>query len=329
MKWFKRILIAFFVLIGILLLIPYLIPLSERPSPDKGDPPFPGSAFAEVDGVTYHHRVITPDSTVLGNIALIHGFSGSTFSWRKVTDPLVAAGYRVVLVDLPGFGYSERARDANLSVSANAERIWRLLGTIDEAPWYITGHSMGSFVAGGMAALRAERTAGLIMVDGAFLGAERSGIFGHMWRPLLSSDPIERAAEVIGDRFFFNYSRIEGLLGSAYGEKPDSQAVKGYLRPLSLEFTASTIVHSASSPELYDLGVGDIQCPVLLLWGDADSWVPREMGEEFLLEHEGSSVLKLIEGAGHCPMETHPKKTLERFKDFLSRNNTKGLDGYR
>src|SRR3954454_6874099 len=43
-------------------------------------------------------------------VVLLHGFGGSTYSWRKVM-PGLAAHFRVVAIDLNGFGYTQRTRD--------------------------------------------------------------------------------------------------------------------------------------------------------------------------------------------------------------------------
>ena len=39
---------------------------------------------------------------------LCHGFPESWYSWRNQIEPLAAAGFRVVAIDLPGYGRSDK-----------------------------------------------------------------------------------------------------------------------------------------------------------------------------------------------------------------------------
>src|SRR5437899_12900009 len=61
------------------------------------------------------------DTTLL----LLHGFAESLFTWRAILDPL-ARTYRVVALDLPGFGGSEKP-DVPYTIDAMTERLNRFL----------------------------------------------------------------------------------------------------------------------------------------------------------------------------------------------------------
>jgi hypothetical protein len=55
---------------------------------------FDNSAFLMVDGVKLHYRIWQTSSDIrLGNILLIHGLGGSTFSWRLAASELADSGY--------------------------------------------------------------------------------------------------------------------------------------------------------------------------------------------------------------------------------------------
>jgi 4,5:9,10-diseco-3-hydroxy-5,9,17-trioxoandrosta-1(10),2-diene-4-oate hydrolase len=59
-----------------------------------------------------------------------------------------------------------------------------------------------------------------------------------------------------------------------------------------------------------------LQIPVMGLWGELDSWVPREEGE-MLLEVFPNMKLTIIPGAAHCPMETHAELFNKELLAFL------------
>src|SRR5580765_2932608 len=65
-------------------------------------------------------------------LVLLHGFGESLFTWRAVVDPL-AAGTRVIAVDLPGFGGSEKP-DSGYGLARMTERFSDLLDHATTGP---------------------------------------------------------------------------------------------------------------------------------------------------------------------------------------------------
>ena len=69
----------------------------------------PGKVIA-VDGVAVHYVESAPqgrDASNVPTIVMIHGFGGHTFSFRHQFAEF-GDEYRLVAIDLKGFGYSER-----------------------------------------------------------------------------------------------------------------------------------------------------------------------------------------------------------------------------
>lgn len=121
------------VLIGVLfvaIVLPYLIPtqvaLTELPSQA-----FAESRYVHVGNTLVHFRQWEPQAPTLGKVLMVHGLGGSTFSWRHNVKPLVSAGYLVVAVDLPGFGYSDRWSNV-FGQADRATLLWQLLTKIDQ-----------------------------------------------------------------------------------------------------------------------------------------------------------------------------------------------------
>jgi pimeloyl-ACP methyl ester carboxylesterase len=78
---------------------------------------------------------------------LLHGLMGSAESWWRVALLLVARGYRVLAVDLPGHGLSDR--DPALTVPRAAEAVTRAVADAGvDRPALAIGHSFGGIVLG-------------------------------------------------------------------------------------------------------------------------------------------------------------------------------------
>ncbi|MEO0471940.1 MAG: alpha/beta fold hydrolase [Bacteroidota bacterium] len=122
--------------------------------------PFSNSHFTHIASLRVHYREWPPIGPEQGRILLIHGFCCNTFSWRNNVQRLQEAGLRVVAIDLPPFGFSDRRSRINHSPSLQAQLSWRLLDQIDSLrqPWLLMGHSMGAAVAGAMSVDRPKQS---------------------------------------------------------------------------------------------------------------------------------------------------------------------------
>ncbi len=287
-----------------LILIPFLIPAFTRTEiPSK---PFPESRFEILDGVSLHYRLWEQEEPV-GKVLFVHGLAGSTFSWRHNIIPLVEAGYMVLAVDLPGFGYSDRKRNIDHSQAYRARLLTLLLALLDETlesayaktPWSLVGHSMGGGTITAMALQDPSRIQSLFYVSGSVLGAPRSS------NALLKTPLLNVWLARVGRLALINESRIHSLLKSAYGREPSEEEVQGYLKPLQIRDTEMTILDmNASSGPSFLPYLKDIHLPCYLIWGEKDTWVPLSEGEELRRSLHRAELL-IIPQAFHTVHETH------------------------
>ncbi len=123
-------------------------------------------------------------------VVLLHGGSGSWTHWLRNIEPLVAAGRRVCVPDLPGFGDSAKppgGHDADAIVGPLAKGMLQLLGS---APCEVVGFSFGGMVAGFLAAQMPLRVRRLVVV-----GAPSLGIGDGKRMPLLAWRHLPTQAE--------------------------------------------------------------------------------------------------------------------------------------
>ncbi|KEY67091.1 hypothetical protein S7711_07066 [Stachybotrys chartarum IBT 7711] len=97
-----------------------------------------------------------------GVIVLIHGFPQTSYQFRKVVDPFVSAGYRVIAPDYRGAGASSKP-DTAYTKSAMAADILHLLEHLSiEEPVHVVGHDIGGMVAYAFASRYAHHTASVV-----------------------------------------------------------------------------------------------------------------------------------------------------------------------
>lgn len=287
----------------VLVAVPYMLPIGQQQPTTQL--PFSNSHFIQVNGVLLHFRVFEPSrDSIKGNVVMIHGFCGSTFSWRNNAGVIAGAGYRVICVDLPGYGFSSRRQGINHSPAQSAMLVWQLLDSLGGGRWHLFGHSMGASAAAAMAAMRPQQTKSLWLFDG-FSYNRMQKTSANRAATIITSAPARRWAEVLAHNYFFKFDKMKQLLQSAYGQVPDSAAVQGYLRPLLLPGTASAIMDIGSSVGANaPVYLNHLPVPVFFVWGSNDTWLPFN---KFKADIEGlpNAKLLLVTGAGHCAMETH------------------------
>lgn len=104
-------------------------------------------------------------------IVLCHGFPELAYSWRKQYQPLVNAGFRVIVPDQRGYGASDSPVGSELyDIDHLTGDLVHLLDSLEIEKAIFVGHDWGGFVAWAMPILHPERTAGVIGVNTPYLG---------------------------------------------------------------------------------------------------------------------------------------------------------------
>lgn len=251
---------------------------------------------------------------------LLHGFGGSSWSWRHWAPALARRGH-VLLVDLKGFGSAEHPDDDAYGPGDHAALVTRLLERREAARVTLVGHSMGGGVALLVALALLERGGPsplhrLVLVAGA--------AFRQRLPPFvtLARHPVLAAALLgaLGPR------RVVAQALRAIVYEPGAltaDQIRGYAAPMERAPAASTraMLRTALSivPPDIDRVVArypELDVPTLLLWGRHDPAVPLWVGER-LHRVLPRSTLRILERCGHLPAEERPEESLEILDAFL------------
>lgn len=296
-----------------LVVLPFLIPLDglEALSPEAlADP---DGFFVTLEGETLY-AVHTPGDGPA--VLLLHGFGGSTVTWRETMPALAAAGYDVYALDLRGFGLSDKGYAADYSHPAQARRVVAWMDAVGLGRVVLVGHSMGGNVAAHVALSATDRVASLVLVDAALL-EQNAG-----WtvpRALLDVPFLRRWAQIGLRRAAPDY--IDDLLrdAAANDRALSPELIADYRRALHTPEWELGLLGILRDTDQNKPPVSQLQMPTLIVWGARDTWIPPENGAQLESAIPGAESVEL-DGAGHLPMHEAPGPFQAALIDFLARS---------
>ncbi len=99
-------------------------------------------------------------------IVLIPGIFGAAFGYRKITGPLIERGYRYIIIEPLGYGWSSHPKDADYSFTAQTERVAQALDDLGVAEALVVAQSSGASIAFRLAIARPDLVRGVLSIDG-------------------------------------------------------------------------------------------------------------------------------------------------------------------
>jgi pimeloyl-ACP methyl ester carboxylesterase len=119
-------------------------------------------------------------------LVLIPGIFGAAYGYRRITGPLVARGYRTIVIEPLGYGFSSHPKKADYSFAAQTLRIGKALDQLQVKQALFVAQSTGAAMAFRLAILRPDLVRGLLSLDGgpaesaATPGMKKAFKFGSM-----------------------------------------------------------------------------------------------------------------------------------------------------
>jgi pimeloyl-ACP methyl ester carboxylesterase len=99
-------------------------------------------------------------------IVLIPGLFGGAYSYRKITEPLVAQGFRTIVIEPLGYGSSSHPKKADYSFDAQTDRVARTLDRMGIKQALVVSQANGAGIAFRLAIKRPDLVRGLLSIDG-------------------------------------------------------------------------------------------------------------------------------------------------------------------
>ncbi len=243
-------------------------------------------------------------------ILMLPGALATRLSFRQVARWL-APHVRVIAVDFPGFGDSEKpsAQRYDYGVAAFAEAIADLFGGLDLSRANVLGHGVGGAVALRLSASRPELVKRLALI--APLAHPARAPLGM--RPLLA--PVVGGLlfrQLVGKSLFFRIYR------ERVNPAADQAMLEMYYESLSSPASRAALLATLRDAQDSRTVIADcrrVRAPSLLLWGRNDRLFPIEQGRHLSREmpHSGLEILT----SAHAPHEEVPEATAKILLDFF------------
>ncbi|MDY7218050.1 alpha/beta hydrolase [Denitrificimonas sp. JX-1] len=257
------------------------------------DLPLPTGKYAKLDnGLTLHYLDIGNGPVVVW----LHGSGpgASGFSNFKGNYPAFdSAGFRNIVIDLPGFGRSDKPDDVNYDLAFFVENLRLLLDNIGVETCTLLGNSLGGAIALGYTLDHSERVDNLILMAPG--GIEERETYFEM-------DGIKRMVEVYaqGPMGVEQMRQVMSLQLFDPSQLPESlleeRAAVAVTQPANL---FSTMMVPNMTERLHE-----IKCPILGFWGTNDNFNPAS-GTFKILEKAPHARFTLLNRCGHWVQVEH------------------------
>ena len=303
MIWFALVLLA-------IIAIPILIERYRSPMNDVARGSAPGQ-FAELSRGVTHYEWVGPTR---GPVAVcVHGLTTPSFVWRSITKGLVLMGFRTLVYDLYGRGYSDRPsgpQDRAFFLTQLEELLEREGVT---KPITLLGYSMGGSIAACFAAANPDRIDRLVLLAPAGMGLTH-----HKLTNFIAKTP------VIGDWLMlalFPTMFRRGIKAEQAHSASVASVHKGQHAQLDYKRYVAAVLASRRGI-LRDVlrdehrAIHASGIPVLAIWGGNDQVIPQSaIGS--LAEWNRAVEHEVISGAGHGLPYTHANEVIAKIRDHL------------
>jgi 2-hydroxy-6-oxonona-2,4-dienedioate hydrolase len=259
--------------------------------------------FLKVDNL--HIRYIDTKSKGK-SVLLIHGLGGSIESWINNVDILSTKQLRVIAVDLPGFGSSDKPQ-ISYTINFYTKFIAKFIDSLKiSGPVSIVGSSLGGHIAAEVAIHYYKIVCKLVLVSPA----------GALPISFRGTPALLKYTNILKARTLQEVKRALSSVDDNLVDESYAQVVYQKLSmPGAKEAFLSALRGSARSPRL-NRRLHKIKAKTLLIWGKEDRIIPVKFIEPFIKMK--NCRLILLENSGHRPYVDKPAIFNNAVADFIN-----------
>ena len=266
----------------------------------------------DIDGLMVHYRDEGkgyPFLLVHGTFSSLHTFD----AWTRV----LKENYRVIRLDLPGFGLTGPTPDGKYTMNYYLVFLEKFLKKLSVKECHVAGSSLGGWLAWELYLAYPELITKLVLIGAA-------GYFLDQRLPL----PILMAQTPVIKKFVKHVlpkGLVYRFLREVYGDpdKVTDDLVERYYDLVMVKGNREAFISLVNTKyEIHAEKVKEIKVPTLILWGKEDMWVSVKNADAFHADIKNSKLI-VYDGVGHVPMEEIPVQTAADTIAFLENGKIK------
>jgi pimeloyl-ACP methyl ester carboxylesterase len=243
-------------------------------------------------------------------LILLHGIPTWGYLWHRLVS-ILEQSRRVLVPDLPGYGYSDRSDRFDRGVARQADFLAGWMQALGLPRADVVGHDIGGAVALRLAAFHPGRVGKLCLMD---------AVSYDSW-PI---EPLLQLAHPASHKRLNAQSAMRILrmtLREGFRE-PDDDLIEGLLSPYATEEGKLSLIRDAISldtnqtMEIVPL-LPRLKTPTLILWGEEDAFQPVHYGRRLAWDMPLSR-FAVVPRAGHFLMIDQPAEVSAQLRNFLS-----------
>jgi len=250
-------------------------------------------------------------------LVMVHGTPFSSVVWRRIAPHL--AGRQVFYFDLLGYGRSEMRAGQDVSLAVQNKVLTALLDHWNLTFPEVVAHDFGGCTALRTCLLDGREFESLTLIDPVALSPWGSPFVRHVR---------EHEAAFAGLPEYIHEAIVPAYIAGAAFRPLSENDMQRYVDPwLGTEGQAAFYRQIAQMDQRYtdeiESRLGELRCPVLILWGERDNWIPPERGRELASRIPGA-ILRYVPEAGHLVQEDAPEAIVAALLGFLKKSTHVG-----
>jgi len=247
-------------------------------------------------------------------VIFIHGFPTSSHLWKEIV-PLIPTGHRVVVVDLLGYGRSDRPSGRDVSLRGHADRMLLIMDLLGINYACIVGHDVGGGIAQMMAIRAPARVSRLCLVAAVAFDEwpVREVKLARAMLPLTRHLPATWLLSILRTDLMRGYTEQER----------GAHSIDQYVLPFSSPEGRDAFMEHLLALDCADTiaiapRLKDIVAPTAVVWGAHDPFLPTALGRR-LHESIPGATLDVLPDVRHFTPEEAPEKVAGVITNLLKR----------
>ena len=245
-------------------------------------------------------------------LVMVHGTPFSSHAWHRIV-PELSRHYQLHLYDLLGYGQSEMRDGQDVSLGIQNQVLSALLRHWELKRPYVICHDFGAATGLRAHLLDDCNFAGMLIFDAVALKPWGSPFVQHVR---------EYEAAFAGTPAYIHRAILAAYIRGAVRRTLTEAELEPYLAPWIGEpgqgaFYRQIAQMDQRHTDAIETLYGEIRCPVSLLWGSDDEWIPITQGRKLAGLFPDCRFTE-IAGAGHLMQEDAPEAIIAEALRFFS-----------